>query len=291
MRGLLQIAICAGAAALLMGCTGITTGSSAEQQRYRAAAARGWWLLPGKMEELPPVVDTRGYNPLDMPGKSSAEYVNPFPQGTYEHFAAQKGYPAIMQVYEDPSLLKLITAANAKIIICLPQQRARLYVYGRVAMDWPVSTGIRGRATPTGAFRIIEKAKDHQSNRYGRWIVDGKVVSNDADVTKEAPEGAIFSPSGMPHWNRLTWDGVGIHGGKVVPGRRLSHGCIRSPFATARRLYDYTIKGMPVYISSSVEDYNRGGTLHPEDVKYRPTGETPPPRPTQHMVTTTPSAA
>lgn len=271
MRKLIQMATCAVAAALMVGCTGMTPNPAAEKQK--AAATRGWWLLPGKMEDLPPAVDTQGYNPLDMLGKSAPDYVNPFPQGTYECFAAQKGYPATMQVYEDARLLGLVTAANAKIIICLPQQRGRLYVYGRVAMDWPVSTGVNGHETPTGVFRIIEKARDHHSSRYGRWIVDGKVVDNNADLTKTAPEGATFSPSGMPNWNRLTWDGVGIHGGRVVAGRRLSHGCIRTPFATARRLYEYTNLGMPVYVTRAVEDYNRGGVVKPIDVKYRPSGD------------------
>ena len=281
MMKLRHIAPLLAAAALLASCTGLTAGkriSAAEKRaaaaEHRRAATRGWWVLPGKMEDLPPVVDTQGHNPLQMPGKTAATYVNPFPAGTFEHFAAQKEYPNIMQVYENPRLLELITATNAKIIICLPQQRGRLYVYGRVAMDWPVSTGVRGHETPTGVFRIIEKARDHHSSRYGKWLVNGKVVDHNADLTKEAPEGAEFSPSGMPNWNRLTWDGVGIHGGKVIAGRRLSHGCIRTPFATARRLYEFTLPGMPVYVSRTVEDYNRGGILKPIDVKYRPQDDT-----------------
>lgn len=253
---------------------GACSGPREPQRTHGSETAPVAPVLLTDPDYLPPTVDTMGLNPIDMPGKKSADYKNPFPEGTYEHFVAQKAYPVTAQVYADEKMLNQITATNSKIILCLPQQRARLYVHGRVAMDWPVSTGIDGHETPTGVFRIMEKNKDHHSSRYGKWVnASGKVIDSDADLTKEAPKNAVFRPAGMPHWNRLTWDGVGIHGGKVIPGKRLSHGCIRTPFATARKLYEYTVLGMPVYISRAVEDYNRGGRVKPIDVKYRPGGD------------------
>ena len=235
-------------------------------------AAEGMAIeVPGVPGYLPPAVDTMGMNPLDMPGKKSAGYKNPFPEGTHEHFAAQRAYPTTSAVYSDEQLLAETTATNAKIIVCLPQQRARLYVYGRVALDWPVSTGVDGHETPTGVFRVLEKSSKHYSNRYGKWVNGkGKVLDSNADRSKQAPAGADFKPASMPNWHRLTWDGVGIHGGRVVPGRRLSHGCIRSPYDTVRMLYEYSVTGMPVYVSRAVEDYNNGGRVRPIDVKYRP---------------------
>ncbi len=225
-------------------------------------------------EELPPQVDTQGKNPLVMPGKDLSGYVNPFPEGSYEHFVASKEYPKTAKVYCYDPLLNRITTTNSKIIVCLPQQRARLYVMGRVAMDWPISTGIQGHETPTGVFRVLEKKRNHHSGRYGKWVNSrGKVIDANADLTQGTPTGASFRPSSMPCWHRLTWDGVGIHGGRVVPGRRLSHGCIRSPYAIARKLYEYSLPGMAVYVSRAPEDYNRGGWVEPADVKYRPCGD------------------
>lgn len=271
MRHLSPISCCVLAASLLTSCTLLDKKPSSTADA--SGPVRPAWIPATVVEYMPPVVDTKGFNPLQMPDKKAPGYVNPFPAGTYENFAAQKDYPATARVYSDDRLLEQVTATNSKIIICLPQQRARLYVYGRVAMDWPVSTGLSGRSTPTGAFRIMEKSKEHRSSRYGSWVVDGKVTNSDADVKKGAPDGAEFRGADMPNWNRLTWDGVGIHGGRVVPGRRLSHGCIRTPFATARKLFSHTVVGMPVYVSQAVEDYNRGGHLKPEDVRYRVGGE------------------
>lgn len=209
-------------------------------------------------------------NPLDLPNKDVPGYQNPYPAGTYEHFVAKPTYPKTMETYSDDMLLNQLTVSNSKIIICIPQQRARLYVEGRVALDWPVSTGTHGHETPTGVFRVIEKDKNHKSNRYGKFInAQGKTIDSNADLANGLPEGSTFQAAGMPNWHRLTWDGVGIHGGKVIPGKRLSHGCIRTPYAVAAKLFEHSEFGMPVYISRAVEDYNRGGHVRPIDVKYR----------------------
>ncbi len=219
----------------------------------------------------PVVIQADAPNPLDLPGKDQPTYVNPYPAGTYEHFVAQPSYPKSMDVYADEALLDQITVSNAKIIICIPQQRARVYVNGHVALDWPVSTGTNGHETPTGVFRVMEKNKDHHSNRYGKFVnASGKTVNGNADTANGVPEGQTFVPAPMPNWHRLSWDGVGIHTGKVIPGRRLSHGCIRSPHAAATKLFEHSAMGMPCYITRAVEDYNRGGFVRPIDVKYRP---------------------
>ncbi|MBQ2813384.1 MAG: L,D-transpeptidase family protein [Akkermansia sp.] len=211
-------------------------------------------------------------NPLDLPNKNAPGYQNPYPQGTYEHFVAKPAYPKTMETYSDDVLLNQLTVSNSKIIICIPQQRARLYVEGRVALDWPVSTGTKGHETPTGVFRVIEKDKNHKSNRYGKFVnSQGKTIDSNADLSKGLPEGSTFQAAGMPNWHRLTWDGVGIHGGKVIAGQRLSHGCIRTPYPVAAKLFEHSEFGMPVYISRAVEDYNRGGHVRPIDVKYRQT--------------------
>jgi lipoprotein-anchoring transpeptidase ErfK/SrfK len=228
---------------------------------------------PTQVPQTPaqPVVPVQRPNPLDLPGKNQPGYVNPYTAGTHEHFAAQPSYPTNLDFWSDDALLLQVTRANSKLVICIPQQRARLYVNGKVAMDWPVSTGTNGHETPTGVFRIIEKNEDHKSSRYGKFIdASGKVTNSNADLLHGLPEGQTFEGAGMPYWHRFTPDGVGLHTGKVVAGKRLSHGCVRTQNHVAKKFFQHSVLQLPVYITRAVEDYNRGGFVKPIDVKYRP---------------------
>ncbi len=210
-------------------------------------------------------------NPLNLQGKNAPDYVNPYPAGTHAHFAAQPAYPKTSKTWVAKPLMEQLTKQNSKIIICLPQQRARVYVKGHVAMDWPVSTGVDGHLTPSGVFRVMQKKEKHSSTRYGKFVKStGHTADHNADLANGLPEGTEFVGASMPYWHRLTWDGVGLHSGKVVPGRRLSHGCIRSPYKAIQMFYDYSQMGMPAYITRGVEDYSNGGRVAPDDVKYRP---------------------
>ena len=227
--------------------------------------------MPGAQPLVQPVVQPQLPNPLNLPGKELPTYVNAYPAGTHEHFAAKKEYPLTLESYADDSLLSQVTRANSKLVICIPQQRARLYVNGRVALDWAVSTGTNGHETPTGVFRVIEKNEDHRSSRYGKFIdASGKVTNSNADLAHGLPEGHTFVGAGMPYWHRFTPDGVGLHTGKVVAGKRLSHGCIRTQNHVAKKFFQHSVMGLPVYITRAVEDYYRGGFVKPIDVKYRP---------------------
>ncbi len=174
---------------------------------------------------------------------------------SYDYFVSHNQYPATINIYKDEELLRL-AQKNCCIVICLAQQRGRLYVNGQIAADWPVSTGIQGRATPTGNFSIREKRESYASNRYGKILdKDGKCVNGDADAFSDSvPEGGRFIGSPMPYWMRLTGDGVGMHIGKVRAGHRLSHGCIRTPREMALELYRLTSVGTRVTISEDIEE-------------------------------------
>ena len=86
----------------------------------------------------------------------------------------------------------------------------------------PVSTGVKGRETPAGVFAILEKNADHRSN--------------------------LYDDASMPHMQRLTWNGIALHGGPL-PGYAASHGCVRMPYGFAETLFDQTRIGMRVIIS------------------------------------------
>jgi len=182
----------------------------------------------------------------------------------YEKFITNGYYPEVMDIYTDDALMAQADS-SCPIVICLSQQRGRLYVGNQVAADWPVSTGIQGRETPTGKFRVTQKKEQYASNRYGKmYNAEGKCIDSDADAFKDpVPEGGKFVGSPMPNWQRLTSDGVGMHTGKVRAGQRLSHGCIRTPHSMAVKLFAITKVGTRVTVCDKPEEtFPTGDILH-----------------------------
>jgi hypothetical protein len=109
------------------------------------------------------------------------------------------------------------------IIVSLTRQRVFVYRNGIQIGTSRCSTGKTGHETPTGVFTILQKAKEHYSSTYD-----------------DAP---------MPFMERLTWDGVALHAGKVA-AYPASHGCVRLPEMFAAKLYEVTQIGTPVIIAS-----------------------------------------
>lgn len=99
------------------------------------------------------------------------------------------------------------------VVVSLSSQHAFVFKKGEAWDSTPVSTGKPGNDTPEGIFPILQKKVLHRSTLYD-----------------DAP---------MPYMQRLTWDGVALHAGRV-PGYPASHGCIRLPKAFAKKLYEVT---------------------------------------------------
>ena len=107
-------------------------------------------------------------------------------------------------------------------IVSIKSQHVTFYDAEGWILRAPVSTGVKGRETPTGVFAVVEKDIDHHSSMYDdAW---------------------------MPHMQRITWNGIALHGGPL-PGYAASHGCVRMPFGFAEKLFDKTRIGMRVIIS------------------------------------------
>jgi L,D-transpeptidase-like protein len=107
-------------------------------------------------------------------------------------------------------------------IVSIKSQRVIFYDADGWIFSAPVSTGIKGRETPAGVFAVIEKDIDHHST--------------------------LYDDAFMPHMQRLTWNGIALHGGPL-PGYAASHGCVRMPYGFAEQLFDKTEIGMRVIIS------------------------------------------
>lgn len=109
-------------------------------------------------------------------------------------------------------------------IVSIKSQRVTFYDADGWIFSAPVSTGVKGRETPAGIFAIIEKDIDHHST--------------------------LYDDASMPHMQRLTWNGIALHGGPL-PGYAASHGCVRMPYGFAEKLFDLTQIGMRVIIAPS----------------------------------------
>ena len=111
-----------------------------------------------------------------------------------------------------------------RIVVSIPLQRAWVFRGAVLIGVATVSTGRPGHDTPTGTYPILQKRAEHYSN--------------------------LYDAAPMPHMQRLTWDGIALHGGHV-PGEPASHGCIRLPPAFARRLFAMTELGTLVTVTDA----------------------------------------
>jgi ankyrin repeat protein len=107
------------------------------------------------------------------------------------------------------------------IILHLGEQRARVYdACGEEIFSTKVSSGKRGYSTRQGEFVITDKHRHHTSTLYH---------------------------SSMPYFQRLSCSDFGFHYG-YVPGYPASHGCIRLPMDSAKKLFAMTEVGDRVTI-------------------------------------------
>ena len=112
-----------------------------------------------------------------------------------------------------PPAVSEVLQSGVLIVVSKAAQRMYVFKDGAPWASSPVSTGMRGHATPAGVFPILQKKVFHRSN--------------------------IYSNAPMPFMQRLTWSGIAIHAG-YLPGYPASHGCIRLPKTFARSLYNLT---------------------------------------------------
>jgi lipoprotein-anchoring transpeptidase ErfK/SrfK len=111
-----------------------------------------------------------------------------------------------------------LAAADIVININKSTQRMSVVVDGFERWQWPVSSGIRGRDTPSGSFKAFRMEKDHFSKEWD-----------------DAP---------MPNSIFFTMKGHAIHGSYDLKhlGQPASHGCVRLAPQNAALLFDLVKK-------------------------------------------------
>jgi L,D-transpeptidase catalytic domain/SPOR domain len=113
----------------------------------------------------------------------------------------------------DPPPVASVLQSGTLIVISKASQNMHVFHDGALWASTPVSTGKRRKETPSGVFPILQKRKFHRSN--------------------------LYSNAPMPFMQRLTWDGIALHAGRV-PGYAASHGCVRIPSGFAQALFKLT---------------------------------------------------
>jgi len=122
--------------------------------------------------------------------------------------------------------------AYKEIVVDLSEQMAYAIEDGFVVFEGRISSGVMGRETPNGDYRILQKKRYHRSNLWPK------------------PDGGAK----MNYMLRLTNSGIAMHLGPV-PDRPASHGCIRMKNGFAQRMFKWARVGTPVYVEGDALDY------------------------------------
>ncbi len=123
------------------------------------------------------------------------------------------------------------------VVVNLAERGLYFYVNGRAAKRFPVAIGMRGWETPTGDYRIANRAKN-PTWFPPEWAVEEHPV----------PPGPN-NPLG-DRWMGLSIKGYGIHATNAPAsvGRYVSHGCMRMYPEHAQALFEMVKVGTPVKI-------------------------------------------
>jgi len=146
-------------------------------------------------------------------------------------------------------------AQEKSILIDLDTQKLFAREDGKILFSSDISSGMYGFSTPTGTFKVLEKDKVHFSTEYPKR------------------ENGKDGGAPMPYTMKITKGGVAIHEGMIRKENNvaipMSHGCIRVPKKTVKKLFTWAslqtkviIKGQTNYKDSINRRYKK------EDAEY-----------------------
>lgn len=101
-------------------------------------------------------------------------------------------------------------AGRLSVVVDLTAQRATVQRDGVEVFNTKISSGRKDRPTPPGTYVVTQK--------YPMW------------------RSTLYNDAAMPFFMRLSCSAVGLHQG-VLPGYPASHGCVRLPEASAKKLF------------------------------------------------------
>jgi len=151
--------------------------------------------------------------------------------------ATKLGPESKYSVHFDPPLTPPSNPANVKIKLSRKAQRVYLVEGDKVLLATPCSVGRAGTPTPAGTFRIAGKTQNRR---------------------RVSQPGAGYP---MTYWMQFYSPAYGMHWGFVKP-YPCTHGCVRLPVKSARKIFETVRVGTPIIIADShPEDETIGKTL------------------------------
>ena len=178
----------------------------------------------------------------------------------YADFVKHTNLRKSFKVFKDSKLLCKANGRNTRIKIDVSEQRLKLLVNGKVALDSPCTTGAkrkfepntkiyRDKHTPTGTYKVREKIADKRSTIFGDLYRNGKkIYHGDRRKYRGSWKGVKYVGASLKHWMRLTSGGIGLHASKYVKRYPGTNGCIRLPYHVAKTVFKKVKNGTKVSI-------------------------------------------
>ena len=132
-----------------------------------------------------------------------------------------------------------------KIVVNTKEQKAYFYKGANLIGTSPVSSGMPGRSTPKGTYKVQEKDFVRYSGAFGvaRDKETHEIVMDDFNTKKDTmPKNCYYEPARMAYCLRF-YNGYCFHQGYVT-GEPISHGCVRITEEMAPRFYKEAKVGM-----------------------------------------------
>lgn len=169
--------------------------------------------------------------PIEAPVTTAAAPVpepEPLPY-RWTHGHSEKAYKAMVANFKRAWLKpgdyvwaeEMPKEGDPRVIIDLLTQTAYAYRGDVLVGAASISSAKKGKETPLGFWKVLQKKKFHRSRKYNN-----------------AP---------MPFMQRIDEFGIALHGGDN-PGYPASQGCVRMPMKFAEKLYGLTRLGTEVII-------------------------------------------
>ncbi len=160
------------------------------------------------------------------------------------------GVEAASGVYGAANLTQTFDIGRSLIAVAsTTTHRTQIYLNGKLAYRWPISTGRASLPTPDGTYLSVEKANPVQ-------MVGGGAPGSAGYYNELVNYAVRFTFSG-DYYHSAPWSVVNQGTTNV------SHGCVNLPPAAAQTYYDMSIPGDPITVTASTAagKWNDGWTM------------------------------